>query len=76
MFKGIERYSLLVGKGYYKSFQLMSVIRHLLFFCIVQMIVGSNWYEFGTKYIIHITVIINNSKRKEKKKKDPTKMII
>lgn len=40
MFKGIERYSLLVGKGYYKSFQLMSVIRHLLFFCIVQMIVG------------------------------------
>lgn len=65
MFKGIERYSLLVGKGYYKSFQLMSVIRHLLFFCIVQM--------FGTKYIIHMIVIINNSKRKKKERKIPPK---
>lgn len=61
MFKGIERYSLLVGKGYYKSFQLMSVIRHLLFFRIVQMIVGSNWYEYVWNQIhVHHSYNCNN----------------
>lgn len=66
MFKRIERYSLHVGKGHYKSFRLMSVIRHLLCFVLYKwefVVIGTK--TFRTKCIIHVTVIINDSKGKK-----------